>query len=1200
MMILDGAMGTMIQRYKLGEKDFGEGRTGCNDVLVLTRPDVISEIHREYLKAGADIIETNSFNANSISLEEYGLQNRVREINLAAAHLAREAADEYTKGAAVNDESTEDGIRLSRKLVAGSMGPTNVALSLGEASSHGVDFSRMRDAFSEQAEALIAGGVDLLMLETIFDTLNAKAAIAGIEDAFRRAGRRLPLMISVTLTPQGRTLSGQTVEAFLAAIAHSRPWSVGMNCGFGAEQMEPWIGRLRSAASKILPGTKISLHPNAGLPDEMGEYTETPEHMATIMERYMREGIDIAGGCCGTTPRHISALREIADKIKAEKKDHNHDEKKNTPRTENTEQASDLPTRNRDSLFISGTELTEVSPKTGFLKIGERCNVAGSRKFLRLINEGKMTEALGIASAQIQKGAGALDINMDDGMLDAASEMERFVTLLGQDGATSAAPVMVDSSDIEVIRKALRRIQGKPIVNSISLKEGEDKFLQHAREIREMGAAVVVMAFDEEGQATDLARRIEICSRAYRLLTEKAGFDPSDIIFDPNILTVATGIADHDRYALDFLEAVEWIKHNLPGAKVSGGVSNLSFAFRGNNPLREAMHALFLEHAINRGMDMAIVNPSTRLDGRGMDPDLRERIEDVFFMRRPDATERLMEKAAEMKAAAEAKAETKPGSGAAPSVKKDAAGQAEENKPTLPSLLISGVADGIEPLLEEALKAEGSAMGVVSNRLMTAMRTVGDEFGAGRMFLPQVVRAAGVMKRAIDYLTPRIEAEAGKDDKKGAGAGVPFVIATVKGDVHDIGKNIVGVILKCGGFDVIDLGVMVDEDKIIESLRTHEAKLLGLSGLITPSLNEMIKVARRLEREGMTDVALFVGGATTSDVHTAVKIAPQFRGVVVHTRDAAVLPVIASRIADPEQRTEIIEELKVGQQKLRDEYERRKNLTAEIASSAETPGSENKRTLPMPAPVESGIRDMAIPISEVIPEINFKAFLHTWRLSPKLANGGGTGDEQAQADRLIDDANRLLKLLEDKRVMLTARAGIVKAHRVEGRDSIFIESVNGDEKGETAVDGRVEIETPRKEGLPRLSLSDFVAPADDYVGVFAVTAKNVIDEGMTLAVREFGEEYGGLLLHSLADRLVEGATEIVHRRVHNDLWQLSTPIRIRPAVGYAAIPDQRMVFELDHILDYSRLGVRLTENGALSPSSTTTGLILAAPEARYF
>ena len=1158
-LVLDGAMGTMIQRHGLTEDDFrgtlqlrdDVKYKGCNDLLVLTRPDVISGIHAAYIEAGADIIETNSFNANAISMAEYHLGDRVSEINREAARLARCEADR---------EFERSGRRV---YVAGSMGPSNVALSIPAVHEGGVevDFDTMAEAYREQAEGLIEGGADILLLETIFDTLNAKAAIAGVKVAMSRKNREdIPLMISVTLTEQGRTLSGQTVAAFLDSVRHAGAMSIGLNCGFGAEGMAPWLEQLQSEPAFI------SLHPNAGLPDELGRYTETPATMAAVMAKYLAAGkLNIAGGCCGTTPDHIRAIAAEARKV--------------SPRP--------VPAASgADTMHLAGLESCEVNlATTGFLKVGERCNVAGSRKFLRLVNEGNLPEALDVATAQIAKGARVLDINMDDAMLDAPLEMERFVTLLGADAATSPLPLMIDSSDMRVIRRALRKIQGRPIVNSISLKEGEEKFLKHAREIQALGAAVVVMAFDEQGQATTLPRRIEICRRAYDLLTGKCGFKGSDIVFDPNVLTIATGVAEHDRYALDFLDAVSWIKKNLPGAKVSGGVSNLSFSFRGHNKLREAMHTVFLHHAIERGMDMAIVNPSTSLDINSVDATLREAAEDLIFCRRQDATDRMLAIAAEMQAEAERR---KAASAGLPPKKPQ-----PHAIPTIESLVEKGIDAGLTELLDEALASTGSAMAVVKTRLMAAMQRVGDEFGAGRMFLPQVVRSAAVMKRAIEHLTPALEAESSVGRENGPG-GV-FVIATVKGDVHDIGKNIVGVILKCSGYEVIDLGVMVDPAKIVVTVKEHGARFLGLSGLITPSLAEMCVVAEALEREGLTDVVLCVGGATTSDLHTAVKIAPIFSGLTLHTRDAAQLPPL---VADAERHDEVAAGVRDAQHRLRHEYEGRQRQREAKESDVRDDAAEYQAAVPMPAPATPGLTDLKVKVADAAPLINWKAFLHTWRLSPALAeralaltaDGAVTpaadNDDAALAEacRLIGDARKMIAELEKAGVALDARVVLTKAHR--SGDDMVIEAPDG---------GEIVIPTLRRRMAPCMAMADFLAEDNDWVALFAVTARNML-QSLPLT----GDDYHDLLVQSLADRLVEASTEWMHTYEHSHLHALQTPRGIRPAIGYPSMPDQTIVFEADKLLHYSDLGISLTENGALSPSATTTGFIFASPCARYF
>lgn len=1195
MLLLDGAMGTMIQRYNLSESDFRRGLfgadgmrmadsesagitlQGCNDLLSLTRPDIISDIHRQYVAAGADIISTNTFNANSVSLEEYGMQNRVEAINIGAARLARQVADEAF---------APDNRR--RVAVAGSMGPSNVSLSLPEvAATRGVNFDKMRRAYSRQAAALIEGGVDMLLLETIFDTLNAKAAIAGIEDAFASAGRRVPVMISATLTPQGRLLSGQDLPTFIKAILHVRPMSVGLNCGFGAEDMEQWLPTLQPLRDA---GIRISLHPNAGLPDEMGEYTQTPAQMAAIMERYMNDGlIDIAGGCCGTTPEHIRALREVADSLPLS--------------------SSPLP----------HPKVSDNPP--AFLKVGERCNVAGSRKFLRLINEGNISEAVDIAAAQIDKGAAMIDVNMDDAMLDAPAEMENFISRLNQDSRTSTTPIMIDSSDMEVISRALRIIPERPTVNSISLKEGEDAFLSHAEEIRRLGADIVVMAFDEQGQATTLERKIEICRRAYSLLTEKIGFKGEEIIFDPNILTIATGMAEHDRYALDFLEAISRIKETLPGARVSGGVSNLSFAFRGNNRLREAIHAVFLHHAIARGMDMAIVNPSTPVSADAVAPQLREAIEDLIFMRRPDATERLMAIADSIF--------PKEVKGAPDAAKSDAKASPAKDASSRPP--VAGNLSGLNALndlnLDEALREEGSAMGVVTNRLMKAMRQVGDDFGAGRIFLPQVVRAAGVMKRAIDRLTPLIEAEntlISENSGNHPSGNPPFVLATVKGDVHDIGKNIVAVILRCSGFDVIDLGVMVEEKKILETLRATGAKFLGLSGLITPSLKEMERVAAMLERERLTDVTLCVGGATTGELHTAVKIAPLFDGLTLHTRDAALLPVVANRLANPNLRAEETAKIKAGQAALRDNYAAKKNEAASeknggaakkneaaaessLNDSAE-PGSGPEfapEFRPMSTPrIPLGIFTHTLKTSDAIPLINWRAFLHTWRLPPALAVGKGSPEALEEANRLIADAKKIISAILHRAPYLKARAGIVEARSIADAIEITALSIPGEKISLSDSGGIAPQSDPIRIPTPRIrdrALADYVAPHNDFIGLFCATAAEYLDAAEKMLRADelpFRDEYASLLIQSTADRLAEAATELLHTSLMQKAWGADSPVGIRPAIGYPSLPDQRLILTLAPLLRYAEIGVTPTENGALHPSSTTAGLILPNPKAR--
>lgn len=1176
---LDGAMGTMIQNLKLVEKDFRGERfryhpcnlKGCNDILVLTSPESVEGIHRAYLEAGADIIETDTFNANAISLAEYSLSEYVDEINENGARIARRIADEYGK------------ITGRKRYVAGSIGPCNISLSMADTTKGEITFDILEQAYYRQAGALIRGGVDIILLETIFDTLNAKAAVSGVrrsmEDARLTGDDEIPLMLSVTLTETGRTLSGQTIEAFVVSMLNAGATTVGLNCGFGAEDMYPYLLRLQRF------GYPVSIHPNAGLPDEMGNYTETPEMMAQIICKYLDDGLlNIVGGCCGTTPAHIKA---IADRAMSA-----------TPR----KIPADTLDMREDTLLLSGLELREVSPANGFLKVGERCNVAGSRKFLRLINEENYTEAVEIAAGQIEKGAGVLDINMDDGMLDSEREMKAFVDLLGLDVATAPLPLMIDSSDMNVINSALRRIQGRPVVNSISLKEGEEKFLKNAREIYRLGGAVVVMAFDENGQADTLERKIEICGRAYRLLTEKCGYKGNDIIFDPNILTIATGIPEHDRYALDFLDAIIWIKGNLPGAKVSGGVSNLSFAFRGINRLREAMHTVFLHHAIERGMDMAIVNPSSSIDISTVDPELRELIEDVIFCLRDDATERLLMKASELKMAGETSKMAKKKIEKISATGHNGVETGPVSGDILAEMVVKGVSSGLEPLLESALREEGSAMGVIKNRLMAGMNRVGDAFGRGEIFLPQVVRSSGVMKQAVAWLTPYIERESGGDT---VGSQGKMVLATVKGDVHDIGKNIVAVVMRCAGFEVVDLGVMVDNEKIIEAARRERADFIGVSGLITPSLSEMAALAGLMERTGMHNIPLFVGGATTSDLHTAVRIAPEYSGLTIHTRDAASLPDMATALMDPERRDATAFAVRECQRKIRMEYRERKNSSERFLTSivTDTNGrsgngdmswktdvkSEKKdirpRRVKSPDPLKEGIFDYRFTPLELEQLINWKAFIHVWQL-PKEA--------VMERERVVEDARKLIRDLSNKGVEISARASILPAWS-DGEDIV----VRNTSLPPTGVD-HIVISTLRRETEPYLSMSDFIAPEgeNDHIGLFAVTVGREIGE---MIGNEKNSDYESLLLQSLADRLVEAGTERLHTIVHEELWGLKGMDRgIRPAIGYPSLPDQSLVFEADKIIDYSSMGVKLTENGALWPAATTTGLIFISQDARYF
>lgn len=904
-LVLDGAMGTMIQHYNLSEADFRGERfkdipgqlKGNNDLLCLTRPEVIEDIHRKYLVAGADIIETNSFNATSVSMADYHVQAYCREINLAAARLARRMADEFT---ALNPEKP--------RFVAGSVGPTNKTCSMSpdvnNPAFRALTFDELQAAYCEQMEALLEGGVDALLIETIFDTLNAKAAIRAAELSMEKIGRRVPLMLSVTVSDiAGRTLSGQTLDAFLASVEHADLFSVGLNCSFGARQLKPFLEQLASRAPYY-----ISAYPNAGLPNSLGQYDQTPEDMAAEVKEYIEEGlVNIIGGCCGTTEQYIAKYQDLIQGVQ--------------PR---------VPVKKHAHLWLSGLELLEVSPEINFVNVGERCNVAGSRKFLRLINEKKYDEALSIARKQVEDGALVIDVNMDDGLLDAAQEMTTFLNLVASEPEIARVPIMIDSSKWEVIRAGLKCVQGKCIVNSISLKEGEEVFMAHAREVKQLGAAVIVMAFDEKGQADTYSRKIEVCERAYRILVDKVGFAPEDIIFDPNVLAVATGIEEHNNYAVDFIQATGWIRKNLPGAHVSGGVSNLSFSFRGNNYIREAMHAVFLYHAIQQGMDMGIVNLATSVLYTDIPQDILERIEDVVLNRRPDAAERLIETAERLKQEKE---------GTASQEGKASAQLLWRNNTTveerLQYALVKGLSDYLEEDLQEALSRYPNAVSIIEGPLMAGMNHVGDLFGSGKMFLPQVVKTARTMKKAVAILQPYIEAE----KEEGARSAGKVLVATVKGDVHDIGKNIVSVVMACNNYEIIDLGVMVPAEQIVETAIREKVDIVGLSGLITPSLEEMVHVVTELQRAGL-DIPVMIGGATTSKLHTALKIAPVYHAPVVYMKDASQNALVAAKLLNREQRPAFVEALNEEYQALR---EKNRQKTVQMVSLAEA--QKNKLNL---------------------------------------------------------------------------------------------------------------------------------------------------------------------------------------------------------------------------------------------------------------
>ena len=877
-LILDGALGTMIQKYNLTEEEFRGGRfveqpgqmKGNNDLLCLTAPHIIRDIHRKYLEAGADIIETNTFNAQRVSMADYHVQEYGREINLAAAKLARELADEYTA-------KTPEKPRF----VAGSVGPTNKTCSMSpdvnNPAFRAISFDELVDAYQEQMEALLEGGVDALLIETIFDSLNAKAAVYAAMEAMDKTGRQVPLMLSVTVSDTGgRTLSGQTLDAFLASVQHAPIFSIGLNCSFGAKQLKPFLQQLASRAPYY-----ISAYPNAGLPNSLGEYDQTPEDMAREVKEYIDEGlVNIIGGCCGTTEAYIAQYVPLVEGAQPH-----------------------VPASETDAFCLSGLELLEQSAEVKFINVGERCNVAGSRKFLRLINEKNYEEALGIARKQVEDGALVIDVNMDDGLLDAKEEMKTFLNLVMSDPDIARVPIMIDSSKWEVIEAGLKCLQGKSIVNSISLKEGEEKFIERARMIKRLGAATVVMAFDEQGQADTYQRKIEVCERAYRILTSQVGFNPHDIIFDPNVLSVATGIEEHNNYAVDFIRATGWIKQNLPGAHVSGGVSNLSFSFRGNNYIREAMHAVFLYHAIQQGMDMAIVNPATSVLYSDIPADVLERIEDVVLNRRPDAAERLIETAEALKASSA-------------NVSTLASGQQAWRETSveerLQYALVKGLGEYLEADLQEAMQKYPKVVDVIEGPLMEGMNRVGELFGAGKMFLPQVVKTARTMKKAVSILQPYIEA--GREE--GARKAGKVLLATVKGDVHDIGKNIVSVVMACNNYEIIDLGVMVPAEAIVQKAIEEKVDIVGLSGLITPSLDEMVHVAREMQRAGL-QIPIMIGGATTSPLHTALKIAPVYDGPVIHLKDASQNALVAARLMNPLQKQELVQALRQEQEAFR-------------------------------------------------------------------------------------------------------------------------------------------------------------------------------------------------------------------------------------------------------------------------------------------
>ncbi len=1175
-LLLDGAMGTMIQRHGLTEADYRGERfraherdlAGNNDLLVLTRPDLIERIHLDYLDAGADILETNTFNANAVSQADYGLESIARELNREAARIARRAADAAST-------STPERPRF----VAGAIGPTNRTLSISpnveDPSFRTLRFDALRDAYAEQARGLIEGGVDLLLIETIFDTLNAKAAICAVLDVFDERQIRLPIVISVTITDRsGRTLSGQTVEAFWISIEHAKPWSVGINCALGATEMRPHLADLAAIAT-----TRVHCYPNAGLPNAFGEYDEEPETTARLLREFAESGlVDLVGGCCGTTPRHIAALARAVGGL--------------SPRG--------IPAPRERRTRFAGLEPFEFGPDVNFVMVGERTNVTGSARFRRLIEAGDHAAAVGVAAEQVRNGANLIDVNMDEGMLDSEREMTKFLDLLATEPEIARVPFMIDSSKWSVLEAGLRCVQGKPIVNSISLKEGEADFLSKAQRIRRLGAGVVVMAFDEAGQADTAARKVEICERAYHLLVEQASFPPEDIVFDPNILAVATGIEEHDDYAKAFLEATALIKRRCPGAKVSGGVSNLSFSFRGNDAVREAMHSAFLHHAIGAGLDMGIVNAGQLAVYEDVPAELREHVEDVLFHRRPDATERLVALAERVRGKGKTKA--------------DELGWRETDVETrLAFALQHGRVDFIEADVEEARHKYPRPLDVIEGPLMAGMKVIGDLFGAGKMFLPQVVKSARVMKRAVACLTPFMEEEKARAGTVGRAAG-RLVLATVKGDVHDIGKNIVSVVLGCNGYEVIDLGVMVPCDTILRVALEERADLIGLSGLITPSLDEMVRVATEMQRREI-GLPLLIGGATTSRQHTAVKVAPKTEHPVVHVLDASRAAGVVASLLDPSKQAEFVANNRTEQERLRAAHGDRRTddlLALEAARSRRFVPEWRDEDLATPAFLGRRLLD-DVALETLEPFIDWTFFFVAWELKgrhPAILEHPVHGEA---ARRLFADAQELLARIREEK-LLRARAvyGFWPAAS-EGDDVVLYE-----DESHARVIARFPMLRQQRaldDARPLLSLADFVAPAAsglrDHVGAFALTA-GIGADSLAKRFEADGDDYSAILVKALADRLAEAFAEWLHAQARRDLgFGLEERLTnaelieekyrgIRPAFGYPACPDHREKWTLFELLDAEEAGITLTEHGAMMPAASVSGLFLSHPAARYF
>ncbi|WP_295770037.1 methionine synthase [uncultured Mucilaginibacter sp.] len=1179
-LIIDGAMGTMIQRYQLTEEDFRGERfknhpsdlKGNNDLLNLTRPDVIKAIHAEYLDAGADIIETNTFSTQRISLADYHMEELGYELSFEGARLAREVADVYTKN---NPDKP--------RYVAGAVGPTNRTASLSpdvnDPGYRAVTFDDLAEAYYEQIRGLVDGGSHLLLIETIFDTLNAKAALFAAQRYAEESGKNLPIMISGTITDaSGRTLSGQTVEAFWNSVRHANLLSVGLNCALGAREMRPYLEELSEKANVF-----ISAYPNAGLPNEFGAYDETPHETAHQVDDFMQAGlVNIVGGCCGTTPDHIKCIAERAAKYQPRKK-------------------AEVETYMR----LSGLEAVTVTPLTNFVNVGERTNITGSPKFSKLILAENYEEALTVARQQVEGGAQVIDINMDEGMIDSEAVMVKFLNLVASEPDIAKLPIMIDSSKWSVIEAGLKCLQGKGIVNSISLKEGEGKFKEQARKILSYGAATVVMAFDEQGQADNYERRVEICSRSYNILVNEIGFPPEDIIFDPNILTVATGLEEHNNYAVDFIEATRWIKQNLPHAKVSGGVSNISFSFRGNNVVREAMHSAFLYHAIKAGMDMGIVNAGMLEVYEEIPKELLELVEDVLLNRRPDATERLVEYADTVKSKGKA-------------LVKDEAWRNEPVQKRLSHALVKGIVEYIDADVEEARQQYARPLEVIEGPLMDGMNIVGDLFGAGKMFLPQVVKSARVMKKAVAYLLPYIEAEKAKNangnERSSAGK---ILMATVKGDVHDIGKNIVGVVLACNNFEIIDLGVMVPAQKIIEEAKKQNVDIIGLSGLITPSLDEMVHFAKEMEREGFT-IPLIVGGATTSRIHAAVKIAPNYSGPAIHVLDASRSVTVCSTLMNKDNRDDYINGIKAEYEKAREAHLNKRSdkrfLSLQDARANKFQLNLDEAVACKPSFTGTRVFE-AFPLKELVPYIDWTPFFHTWELRgsyPKILTDKNVGVE---ATKLFDDAQAMLnKVINENLLQANGVIGFWPANSVGDDIELYAD------ESRTQLLTRIHTlrqQAEKAKGEPYYALSDFIAPKEssvpDYFGGFAVTTGIGCDE-LVAQYEADHDDYNSIMIKAIADRLAEAFAEKMHELVRREYWgyakdeQLSNEDLIkeqyqgiRPAPGYPACPEHtEKVTLFDLLKAEDNAHIHLTESMAMLPTASVSGFYFSHPDSRYF